>query len=228
MLTYSELSLVHGQLALAPTLKSLNSIRISVIIQGNTKPGATDFPFLVEYKNRTTLENAFDTDQTVHDYELVHWNNGSGIYYIENTLETVHISDMVTAANGFITYMGSDGKAWVVQVFLPDREALRTIWEYANEDGIAIDIVELQENTLDEATFGGSSDNIPHKMTDKQKSALFTAYQYGYFQEPRGITLEGMADELGISTTAVTGRLRRGILNLIETALPERDNRNSL
>lgn len=221
MLTYSELSMVHEQLALAPTLRSLDSIRINVVIQGNTKPGATDFPFLIKYKNRTELENTLENDPTVNDYELIHWNTDLGIYYIRNTLETIHISDIITAGNGFITYMGSKEKAWVVRVFLPDREALRTIWEYANEDGISIDIAELHEEDVNGDILKNTS-HVPFRdMTTKQKSALKLAYQCGYFQEPREITLDEMADELGLSSTAVSSRLRRGIHNLIATTLSE-------
>ncbi|MXR40414.1 hypothetical protein GRX01_03455 [Halobaculum sp. WSA2] len=56
-------------------------------------------------------------------------------------------------------------------------------------------------------------------LTTAQREALATAYESGYFAVPREVTLVGLADRLGISDTAASQRIRRGVENLLEDAL---------
>lgn len=53
-------------------------------------------------------------------------------------------------------------------------------------------------------------------LTDRQREALRTAYERGYFEIPRQASLEAVATELGISASSVSERLRRAQTQLIE------------
>jgi predicted DNA binding protein len=204
----------HDRLALIPTLRSLGEVKLRVVSQGTTSPGATVFPFLVEYDDRATLERTLDDDPTVADYTLVDWTDGAGVYYIEHTPETKLISTAVTAANGFLMGTETKNDGWFVRLLLPDREALNHIWNYARENDITFDIVEIYGN---EDTSGESS----YGLTEQQRAALRLAYRRGYFQEPRDVSLDEVAQELGLSSTAMSGRLRRGIRNLVAATIAE-------
>ncbi|RDZ34463.1 DNA-binding protein, partial [Haloferax sp. Atlit-47N] len=48
----TKIHIEHERLALVPTLQNLGEITIRVITQGNTDPGSTVFPFLIEYHDR--------------------------------------------------------------------------------------------------------------------------------------------------------------------------------
>jgi predicted DNA binding protein len=207
----------HGRLALVPTLRSLDEVKIRVVTQGTTSPGTTVFPFLIEYDDRAELEGILDGDPTVNEYELVDWTNGAGIYYIEHTPETELISTVVTNVNGLLVHTETKGNGWLIRLLLPDRKALNSIWEYANENEITLDIIEIYSNddTRTEMSYG---------LTDEQMIALKTAYDKGYFQEPRDISLSQVADEIGVSSTAMSGRLRRGVRNLIAATISEDDS----
>lgn len=210
----AKVHIKHERLALVPTLRDLDSVGIRVITQGNTNPGATDFPFLIEYNDRAELEEMLEEDATVKEYELVDWTGETGIYYIEHTPETKLISTVVTDVNGFLVHTETRGNGWLVRLLLPSREALNTVWTYANENDITIDIIEIYGN--DDA--GGEAS---YGLTDEQKAALKIAYEEGYFSEPRDISLNEVADEIGLSSTAMSGRLRRGMRNLIAATLAE-------
>ncbi|EMA18319.1 DNA-binding protein [Haloarcula amylolytica] len=211
----TKIHIGHERLALVPTLQNLEDIAIRVITQGNTDPGSTVFPFLIEYRDRDRLEEMLDADPTVQSYELVDWTDQTGIYYIEHTPETKLISSVVTDVNGFLVHTETKGNGWLVRLLLPDREALNTIWEYANENDISLDIIEIYGNT----DTGGESS---YGLTDEQRTALTTAYENGYFGEPRDISLNEVADEIGLSSTAMSGRLRRGMRNLIAATIIDR------
>ncbi|NLV15240.1 helix-turn-helix domain-containing protein [Haloarcula argentinensis] len=212
----TKIHIEHERLALVPTLQNLEDIAIRVITQGNTDPGSTVFPFLIEYRDRDRLEEMLDADPTVQTYELVDWTDQTGIYYIEHTPETKLISSVVTDVNGFLVHTETKGNGWLVRLLLPDREALNTIWEYANENDISLDIIEIYGNT----DTGGESS---YGLTDEQRIALTTAYENGYFGEPRDISLNEVADEIGLSSTAMSGRLRRGMRNLIAATIIDRE-----
>ncbi|WP_425492942.1 helix-turn-helix domain-containing protein [Natrinema amylolyticum] len=63
-------------------------------------------------------------------------------------------------------------------------------------------------------------------LTDGQATLLAAALEHGYFEVPRGITLNDLADDLDCSHQALSGRMRRALGNLVDTALaggPEPD-----
>jgi predicted DNA binding protein len=212
----AKLHIKHDQLALVPTLRNFDGVKIRVIAQGNTNPGATDFPFLIEYDDRAELEKRLNDDSTVSGYELVDWTDGRGIYYIKHTPETKLISTVVTDVNGFLVHTETKGNGWLVRLLLPDREALSTVWEYANANEITLNIIEIY-GTDDAGT------ETSYGLTDEQKATLKLTYEKGYFHEPRDISLEEVSNEMDLSSTAVSGRLRRGIRNLIAATVAEDD-----
>jgi len=213
----AKVHIEHDRLALVPTLRRLPGVEIRVITQGTTDPGGSNFPFLVEYDDREAVEAALAEDPTVAGYDLVDWTDDTGIYYVEHGEETVFISTAVTAVNGFLLHTETRGNGWLVHLVLPDRAALRSVWEYAGEEGIAFDIVEIYDNQEVE---GRSSYNL----TAEQRTALEVAYEAGYFDEPRQRSLSEVADELGLSSTAMNGRLRRGLSNLVEATIVDGDD----
>lgn len=210
----ATIQIEHNHLALVPTLRSLPEVYIRVVAQGNTNPGETNFPFLIEYHDRKQLEDAFQSDLTVREYKLVDWTDDSGIYYIEHSHKTKLISTVVTDVNGFLMHAETRNDGWLVRLLLPDRQALNTIWEFANEEGINLDIIEIygNEDASGEQSFG---------LTSEQRDALQFAYEAGYFNEPRDISLEEVAENMGLSSTAMSGRLRRGMRNLIAATIDE-------
>lgn len=210
----AKVHIKHDRLALVPTLRNLDGVEIRVITQGNTNPGTTVFPFLIEYNDRTELERVLDDDPTINSYELVDWTDGTGIYYIEHTPETKLISTVVTDVNGFLVHTETKGNGWLVRLLLPGRAALNTIWTYANENDISLTILEMYGNN----DVGGKAS---YGLTNEQKAAMKIAYEMGYFHEPRDISLTGVADEIGLSSTAMSGRLRRGMRNLIAATLAD-------
>lgn len=202
----------HDRLALVPTLRALPAVAIEVISQGTTDPGESAFPFLIDYHDREELDDALSGDPTVAAYELVDWTDSTGIYYIEHTPETKLISTVVTDVNGYLVHTETERDGWLARLLLPDRAALNTIWEYADAEDISLEIIEIYGNEAagGEGTFG---------LTPEQHDALTVAYRRGYFSEPREVSLEEIAAEMDLSSTAISGRLRRGMRNLIAATI---------
>ncbi|MDQ2054656.1 helix-turn-helix domain-containing protein [Halobellus sp. H-GB7] len=212
----AKVHIEHEHLALVPTLERLDGVKIRVITQGTTDPGSTYFPFLIEYDDSEELEAALEADVTVEEFELIDRTNDTAIYYIKHTPQTRLISSIVTEENGFLVHTETKDGGWLVHLLLPDRAALNTIWEYAIANDIALDIIEIYSNE----DAGGESS---YGLTDEQRAALQLAFAKGYFNEPRDISLSEVAEEMDLSSTAMSGRLRRGMRNLIAATIAERD-----
>lgn len=204
----------HDMLSLGPTLRSLDGVEIEVISQGTTNPGEQFFPFLLEYPDRAELEAVLDEDPTVETYRRIDWTDGTGLYRIEHTPETKLISTIVTEVDGFLAHTETRETGWLVRLLLPDRPAMNEIWEYATAEGISIDVIEIYGNRDADGTNS-------YGLTDQQETALLVAHREGYFDEPRGASLEDIAAELDLSSTAISGRLRRGMRNLVSATIAE-------
>lgn len=56
-------------------------------------------------------------------------------------------------------------------------------------------------------------------LTAPQREAVLLAYERGYYRQPREVSLEELGREIGISESAVSARIRRGLSNLIADCL---------
>jgi hypothetical protein len=65
-------------------------------------------------------------------------------------------------------------------------------------------------------TRGGEPESPGEGLTDRQREALRTAYELGYFDIPRRTSLEEIGEELDVSSSSVSERLRRAQTQLIE------------
>lgn len=82
------------------------------------------------------------------------------------------------------------------------------------ESGLSVTIQSLTNGSV--AHDGRSTSGMQSAMTKKQYDALVLAYERGYFSVPRLVSAEELADELGISSQAVSERIRRGSSSFIE------------
>lgn len=106
---------------------------------------------------------------------------------------------------------------WVQRGWFADRETLARFREFWGSVG-GFRLRRLTPDAGDAPGDGG--------LTDRQREALVTAHELGYFDVPRGCSLDAVADELGIGASALSERLRRAQARLVETTVaqpPRRD-----
>jgi len=71
-------------------------------------------------------------------------------------------------------------------------------------------------------------DSSEYGLTDRQQEALTVALARGYYESPRQVSTEELADELGISQPAMSDLLRRAERQLMSSALSSQVNLNAL
>lgn len=98
----------------------------------------------------------------------------------------------------------------------PTREALSALRSACRERGMEFHLQHLYE---ERATAKDGGAGRRYGVTEAQCEALLLALDSGYYDVPRRTTLEAIAGELGISTSALSTRLRRGQRSLLDHTL---------
>lgn len=204
--------LAHPDLALTPTIHATDAA-IQVVSHTATDAETGMFFFLVETDSFAEFEAALDADHTVSESTIVAEASTTRIYRLGHPPGTKLLSPTATEMGGLMLEAENTANGWSVRMQLPDRETLGALWEYCDDEDIEFELGHIY--SLD----GLSIDGVG--LTDAQRDALMTAYEAGYFDEPRNTSLQALADELDISATAVGGRIRRGTARLIEQTLLE-------
>lgn len=100
---------------------------------------------------------------------------------------------------------------WEFELFAGDRDQLSVFHTTCREREIPLEIRQLFR--------AGPSSTQRAGITDKQHEILRLAYQRGYFEVPREVTVTELAGDLDISPQAASKRLRRGLVSVLEYVL---------
>lgn len=127
------------------------------------------------------------------------------------TAEPGLIEAVVESEATLLEVVRRDG-AWRFRLRSPDREAIADLQRYCAAHGI-----DLRLNWIHsvEAVEAGEQ----YGLTDDQRAAVMAAFEAGYFDEPRGTTLEELSTQFDVSPRAVSKRMRRGLRNLVAATL---------
>jgi len=220
MAIITEVRFAHEDSALAGTLSALPALETTVVSETSTDPDG-DYHFRFDYDGDGSVREALAADHTVCEATAMRESESSRLWGIEFASETKLLAPLVTAESGFVLDARSappetdlDPRGWHERWLLPDREALHDIWQHARDEGFTFDVLELHQRGRTDAEYPG-----PDALTDQQREALVAAYREGYFTEPRETSLEELADSLGISASAVRGRINRGLKALVGAGL---------
>lgn len=205
----------HPDISLTDTIAHDASATVRPIRQAGTDPVSDRYLFSVTSDDFERFEEGLALDKTVKSYECVVELAEESVYAISYSSDALVISSAIGRSNGVILDIANEGTTWVLNTWFPDRNAANTLWQWAASHDIDIELERLN----DYASIAGHT----YGLTDAQQEAVLTAFDGGYFEEPRAMTLEDVAAELGISRAATSGLLRRGLRRLIDATLAEAD-----
>lgn len=203
----ATLRLESPDLPLTETLARAGDTTVQPVTGAGTGPTLGGHLFTVRTDDFDRFESALDRDPTIDAFERVVAREGEAVYSFEYAAQATVFSGAISAANGVSLEWANDGTSWTVRVWLPEREALASLWEFASEHDVDFSLERVSD-------YAGTAD-VEFGLTPDQREAIGLALEMGYFEEPRGATLEEVAAELGISQPAAGGRLRRGIRRLV-------------
>ena len=165
------------------------------------------------------IEGAFDSHPGVDNIRVVDSVADEYLLRVEWTLEYSGVlSTLVETEIPLIKAIGTN-QQWTFDVRGDSRSDLAGFQRRCRERDIPITLTDIHALTPIETA-------IEEALTEAQQEALVLAYERGYFEFPRKVTMEEIGDELAISQQAVASRLRRGIKNILGSMLPEIDHLN--
>jgi len=143
------------------------------------------------------------TDPTVKDVRVLDEDDDGRFYRAEWSKNVEPLMFALRDAEATILgAVATDGE-WHVRILFPDQDSLSEFHDLCATHGLDFDLLRLYEAE-------GSSDPAEQRLTDEQRETLELALELGYFEVPRRVTTDDLAEELGVSTNAVSKRLRRG------------------
>lgn len=158
------------------------------------------------------FNDALQTDPTVEDVRRLDDSEEGRFYraeWNENAEPLVYALDDVGAT--ILDAVGDEGE-WHVRILFPDDESLSEFHDLCAAYDLSFELLRLYEAST-------TSDPALQHLTDEQREVLELAYDEGYFAVPRETSMEELATELGISTNAVSKRLRRAHDTVLEETL---------
>lgn len=206
----AELHLDHERLLLQPTLRSFDELTILPEYRAQRDGRIYQFVSIPQAEDRS-LRSALDRDPTVQNPVLVDCTRDHDVYRVELTDETITLSGMIADQGGRIRESKGTKTAWVFQLRFPSRDALVAFNDECKRNDVSVQVTHLRSTeNVDQPLLG---------LTEKQQELLTVAYQEGYFEVPRGISQDELADRLDVSKSAISQRLRRAMTELCSASL---------
>ncbi|EMA52174.1 helix-turn-helix domain-containing protein [Halococcus thailandensis] len=211
MSTIGELSVAAETFALGETIERVPEATFDV-----ERVVAHDadrvMPFVwASAPDREALEDAFAADASVDNVERLSDLDGEWLYRMEWVARVQFVVHALLEEQATVLNAESERGRWQLRLLFPDRDSLSRTYDFCREHDIDIDVdaIYAMENER-HARFG---------LTEEQAEALNAAFEHGYYEVPRDLSVADLADELDISHQALSERFRRAHGNLVESTL---------
>ncbi|MFW6435307.1 MAG: helix-turn-helix domain-containing protein [Halovenus sp.] len=186
----------------------------SIIQQTASASGELDVVLNTFHDGFEAFESGLDEDSTVVDWLCLSAADGWCRYRVTLTERGRNLLTYPGwSTEGAVFLDGSRNRDhWRFRIQFPDEASFQRYLAYC--DGRPIDVRPKRLSRTEPVTtaerFG---------LTPGQWESLVDAREHGFFQIPRGCTLEELAADSGITHQALSERLRRGMGSLVESTL---------
>lgn len=205
----------HPDIALTATVAHDESAVVHPIRGAGTDPTGDRHLFSVRSADFDRFEAGLEADPTVDTSARVIELGEEAVYALTYSDRAVLFSTEVGRLNGVVLEIENEATAWRLKAWFPDREAAQQLWEFARAHDVDTELVRINDYaSVLEDRYG---------LTAAQQTAVLAALEAGYFDEPRGVTLGELADELDISEPSASRLVRRGLRRLVTATLAEGD-----
>ena len=109
------------------------------------------------------------------------------------------VADVITSRDGTILSASATDGEWSLRIRYSTREALA-------ETVATLERFDVEAHL---SQIGCRSGSMAADLTEKQREVVAAAFERGYFEIPRQVSLEDLAEELDVTHQALSERLRR-------------------
>ncbi|WP_306058944.1 helix-turn-helix domain-containing protein [Natronococcus wangiae] len=202
----AQLRLRHPDLVLRPSLRRAPEITVEPDYWTGGDSGRTFLFFTAYGAEFDGFERALEIDPTVADPVLTDRYPDRRVYRVALTDRAITLVEATAAVGGRLRTCSSSREGWQFQLRFPSRDALVAFNARCRELDVSVTVEHLR-------LADGEREGVV-SLTEKQQELLAVAYEEGYFDVPRRISQDELADRLDVSKSAVSQRLRRAIAEL--------------
>lgn len=170
--------------------------------------------FKVVSDDFATFEETVAGDPTVAEETLILEADEFRVYRMR-LVATEHLVLPKAAELGArILHARGGGGGWIAKLQVPDTTVLQEFRDICERKDVRVTTRRIYRTD-------GHDGGGEFGLTPAQRETLRTAHEAGYFEEPRDVSLEEIADRLEVSSSAASGRLRRALDALVDSTVLE-------
>lgn len=209
MSVIAEFTIPADEFALGHLLEVREGVKVR--LESMIPTGGAMIPyFWVQSPDVEAVQEALLDSPIVHDVKVVDTVEEEALFRVNWAEEVDGLVTSIRQSDGVVLEGEGHGDYWTFQFRFPEYESLSTFYRDTVDTGITIDL-ENVHNPIDATPASEMG------ITPEQYEALELAVDSGYFSIPRETTLIELADELGISDSAVSQRIRRGLHKILSS-----------
>lgn len=217
MVLISEFTFPSDAFALSETLHQFPD----VVVEGDRivahSPNATLPCLWASGEDLDGFAAAVADDPTVEKIQATSEFDEEVLFHLVWTEEIKEFVQEIVDHEGTILEASASDDTWRVRLRFMTREQFDEFRAHYDEKTTTFNLEQLYEIDAPRQESGD--------VTPEQHEALVTATESGYFEVPRGASIQEIAGEMDVSHQAVSERLRRGTANLVgEALLPEHED----
>ena len=186
----------------------------SVVLENLVPLGEQAVPFFTIFgaAERQAFRAAVQDHPSVQNVQQVSSHNDRTLFALDWDVAEDRLFQGIEAAEAHLLSATGGPKTWEFELRFPSHERLSEFKEHCSGADIALEVGRVYNPTRPESgPFYG--------LTQRQRDTLVRAVQGGYYSLPRELSTKDLAEEFGISDQAVTERLRRAIVALVDNSL---------
>ncbi len=161
--------------------------------------------------DRDRVEQTLEDDPTTDDVRILGDFGDEWLFRMEWVRHIDLMIQMLVNSEATVLDAVGHESQWRLRVLYPRRSLFSETHDFCEEHGLNFDVRSIRELDAEPAGRYG--------LTKDQYEVLATAASKGYFEVPRAVTLQELAEEFDVSHQAVSERLRRAIDALVEDTL---------
>lgn len=160
------------------------------------------------------IEDRLSAEADIASFEVVEVMNGEALVRVEWEEQVDGLLEAMAETGASILEGVGEHDVWRLRLRFDDHDRLSEFFRRCAEKRISMELETVHNPGVHQAI------DLESKLTDAQREALELALREGYFDVPRRINLVDMAEELGLSDSAISQRIRRGIATVLrDTAI---------
>lgn len=211
MSVIADFSIPANQFALGDLLEVRPGIQIRLEAMIPTGDAVIPY-FWVRSPDVEAVEATLQESPMVSEVHVVDEANGETLFRVEWVDGINGVIESISDHGAVVLDGEGHGDHWSFQLRFPEYDTLSAFYRDIVDKGISIDL-EGVHNPVASARAQGFD------LSPAQREALAIALEEGYFAVPRETTLVDLAEKLGISDSAVSQRIRRGLAKILSSTL---------